>query len=152
MERFTKTTEIENSDEYVNDEKATLRKKKFGKLLAIIICLILAIVAWIYVVETDETKVEKKFDDVSVTILDKSDKFNIYADKVSVTLIGTNSQLVDVDPSKIVVTVSGLEHQDKYGERYCVESISISYEGEEEVEIKEKSVDVWITLEEKSGK
>ncbi len=151
MDKFTKTTEVDISNINPVEDEAP-QKSKTGKIIAAVVCVLLAIVAWIYVVETDETRVEKSFGGIEVVVLDASDDYVIKADKVSVTLVGTNSQLVDVDTSKIIVKVNALKKQDDGEKRYCVYSSSISYEGEEEVEIKEKSVKVWITLEEKTGK
>ena len=151
MDKFTKTTEGELSNVNMVEEEAP-RKSKTGTIIAIIVSLILAISAWLYVVETDDTIVEQEFENIEVVILDQSEKFNIVADNVSVTLCGTNSQLVDVDPSKIVITVDALS-QYKGGEnRYCAYSKEISYDGDLEITFKEKTVKVWITLEEKAEK
>jgi len=151
MDKFTKTTEVDIPNTNPVEDEAP-QKSKTGKIIAAIVCVLLAIIAWIYVVETDDTKVERTFKNIDVVILDSSNDYTIKADKVSVTLVGTNSQLVDVDESKIIVKAKALKKQDNGEKRYCVYSSSISYEGEEEVEIKEKSVEVWITLEEKTGK
>lgn len=151
MDKFTKTTEVDIPNTATVEDEAP-QKSKTGKIIAAVACVLLAIVAWIYVVETDDTKVEKVFDGVEVVVLDSSDDYVIKTDKVSVTLVGTNSQLVDVDASKIIVKVNALKKQNDGKTRYCVYSSSISYEGEEEIEIKEKSVKVWVSLEEKTGK
>ena len=138
MDKFTKTTEGELSNVNMVEEEAPKEGKK-GKIIAIIISLLLAIVAWLYVVETDETIVEKEFNDIAVVILDNSEQFNIIADNVSVTLCGTNSRLVDIDPSKIVVKVNALSQRKGNETRYYAYSNEIFYDGEETVTAKEKS-------------
>ncbi len=151
MDKFTKTTEGELSNVNMVEEEAP-QKGKAGKIVAIIISLLLAISAWLYVVGTDETIVEKKFDDIEVVILDKSEQFNIIADNVSVTLCGTNSQLVEIDPDKIVVKVNAISQRKGNDTRYYAYSNEIFYDGDDTVSVKEKTVKVLITLEEKVGK
>ena len=149
MDKFTKTTEIDISN--VNSvEDDTPQKSKVGKIIAAIVCILLAICAWVYVVETDDTLVEKEFNNVDVVVLDNSDNYTYKAGKVSVTLVGTNSELVDVDPSKIIVKVD--EIQQGKGDVFTVETENLFYEGEEEVTFKEKFISVLITREEKSKK
>lgn len=151
MDKFTKTTEGELSNVNMAEEEAP-QKGKAGKIIAIIISLFLAIAAWLYVVGTDETIVEKKFDDIAVVILDKSEQFNIIADNVSVTLCGTNSQLVEIDPAKIVVKINAMSQRKGNDTRYYAYSNEIFYDGEDTVTVKEQSVKVLITLEEKVEK
>lgn len=104
MDKFTKTTEVDISNmNTVEDE--TPQKGKVGKIIAIVISLLLAISIWIYAMETDETKVEKEYSDIKVVVQNAPKQFDVSASNVSVTLVGTNSQLVDVDPSEIVVIV-----------------------------------------------
>ena len=150
MDKFTKTTEIDIPNTNPVEDEAP-RKSKSGKIVAAIVCILLAIIAWIYVVETDDTMVEKEFNNIDVVILGDSDYYTFKADKVSVTLVGTNSELVDVDPSKIVVKVDALSKQGK-GDVFTVETNLLFYEGEEEVTIKEKLINVLITREEKDKK
>ena len=149
MDKFTKTTEVDISNANPVEDEAP-KKSRVGKIVAAIVCVLLAICAWIYVVETDDTLVEKEFDNVKVVVLDKSDNYTYKPSAVSVTLVGTNSELVDVDPSKIVVKVSGL-HQLK-GDTFTVETDMLFYLGEEEVTFKEKFINVFITREEKDKK
>ena len=149
MDKFTKTTEVYISNANPVEDEAP-KKSRVGKLVAAIVCVLLAICAWIYVVETDDTLVEKEFDNVKVVVLDKSDKYTYKPSAVSVTLVGTNSELVDVDPSKIVVKVSGLHQLN--GDAFTVETDMLFYLGEEEVTFKEKFINVLITREEKDKK
>lgn len=106
MDKFTKTTEIDISNLNLMEEE-TPQKSKIGKVIAIIISLLLSVSIWIYVVETDETSNEMEFDDVAVTVINNNEQFNITADNVSVVLVGTNSQLVDIDSSEIVIKIDG---------------------------------------------
>lgn len=150
MDKFTKTTEIDIPNTNPVEDEAP-KKSKSGKIVAAIVCILLAIVAWIYVVETDDTLVEKEFKNIEVVVLDNSDYYSFIADKVSVTLVGTNSELVDVDPSKIVVKVDALSQQGK-GDVFTVETNLLSYEGEQKVTIKEKLIKVTIIRKEKDKK
>ena len=149
MDKFTKTTEVDISNmNLVEDD--TPQKSKIGKIIAIITSLILAVAAWVYVMETDETIIEQEFKDINVTIVGNTDKYNITAEKVNVVLLGTHSQLVDVDPSKIVVTVNAMsQYKDTVTE--CLATVSYSDE-ELGVEVKDKSIKVKVTFEEKIAK
>ena len=146
MDKFTKTTEVDISNmNLVEDD--TPQKSKIGKIIAIITSLILAVAAWVYVMETDETIIKQEFKDINVTIVGNTDKYNITAEKVNVVLLGTHSQLVDVDPSKIVVTVNAMsQYKDTVTE--CLATVSYSDE-ELGVEVKDKSIKVKVTFEEK---
>lgn len=147
MDKFTKTTEVEISN--MNSvEEETPQKSKVGGIVAIIICLLLSLVAWVYVAETDDAEVEKEYKNVKVVVLDADEQLNIIADDVSVTLVGTNSQLVDVNPADIIVTVNALS--DRHGDDmdYYVVSNSVRYEGTAGVKVKEKEVNVHITIKE----
>ncbi len=104
MDKFTKTTEVDISNMNAVEDEAP-QKGKVGKVIAVIISLLLAVSMWIYVMETDETEIEKNYDDVKVVIKNAPEQFNITANNVSITLVGTNSQLVDVDKAEIVVVV-----------------------------------------------
>ena len=155
MDKFTKTTEGELSNVNLVEEEAP-KKSRIGTVVAIIVSLLLAISAWLYVV--NEATSEMEFNDVKVIVLDESGKFNIIAENVSVTLCGTNSQLVEVDPSKIVVKVNALSQRKGDVMRYCAYSEEIYYDGDVvsddgvELTVKEQTVKVWITLEEKAEK
>ena len=152
MDKFTKTTEVDLSNVNMIEEE-TPQKSKWGKVIAIIVSLVLAVSAWLYAMETDTTTFEKVYDDIDVVVVGKSEKFNISANKVSVTLVGTNSQLVDVDPSKIVVKVDPMkQYKNDSGYKFYAYSDMIYYDGDIDVSVKEKSVKILITLEENIGK
>ena len=104
MDKFTKTTEVDISNMNTVEDEAP-QKGKIGKIIAIVISLLLAVSIWIYAMETDETKVEKEYTDIKVVVQNAPKQFNVTASDVSVTLVGTNSQLVDVDWSEITVIV-----------------------------------------------
>ena len=104
MDKFTKTTEVDISNMNTVEDEAP-QKGKIGKIIAIVISLLLAVSIWIYAMETDETKVEKEYTDIKVVVQNAPKQFNVTASDVSVTLVGTNSQLVDVDRSEITVIV-----------------------------------------------
>ena len=145
MDKFTKTTEVDISNMSVVEEEAP-QKGKAGKIISIIISLILAVIAWVYVMETDETTAEKEFKDIAVTVIDKTDEYKITADKVNVTLVGTNSQLVDVDPSKIIVKVD-VQSQFKGEGDYYVTSNELFLHDDAKVAFKDSTVKVLVHVE-----
>lgn len=151
MDKFTKTTEVEFAN--MNSvEEETPQKSKVGKIVAIVISLLLSVIAWVYVAETDDTEVEKEFKNIKVVVLDANEQFDIIADNVSLTLIGTNSQLVDVNTADIVVTVNALSARHGDDTDYYAVSNSISYDGAADVKIKESEVNVHITIKDNGVK
>ena len=104
MDKFTKTTEIDISNMNLIEEEPP-QKSKAGRIITIIISLLLSVTLWLYVTETDETKIDKEFNDIQVNIVNATEQFNITADNVSVVLTGTNSQLVDVEKNDIIVEI-----------------------------------------------
>ena len=146
MDKFTKTTEVDISNmNTVEDE--TPQKGKIGKIIAIIISLLLAISIWIYAMETDETKVEKEYSDIKVVVQNAPEQFNVSASNVSITLVGTNSQLVDVDPSEIVVIVDASQVNEAGA--FEVVTVDITVTEENGVAVKDNFVKVKLSVKEK---
>lgn len=142
MDRFTKTTETDISN--MNLEEATPQKSKAGKIIAIIISLLLSIAIWLYVVETDDTKITKEYNDVSVTIINSNDKFNITADKAEeVLLMGTNGQLVDIEASDIIVEIDA-STIDKAGDYTVIAKAVYVMKDNTPVEFEHKTVSVTV--------
>ncbi len=133
MDKFTKTTEIDISNMNLIEEEPP-QKSKIGKIITIIVSLLLSITLWLYVIETDETKIDKEFDDIQVNIVNATEQFNITADNVSVVLTGTNSQLVDVEKSDIIVEIDAEEIK-KSGD-YTVMAHKVYVDDDISVEVK----------------
>lgn len=155
MDRFTKTTEGELFNVNMVEEEAP-KKSKASKIVAIIVSLVLAVSAWLYVINGSTGEME--FTNIKVTVLDETEKFNIVAEDVSVTLCGTYGQLVEIDPSKIVVKVKALPQRKGDVTRFCAYSEEVYYDGNIEIDdgieisVKEKVIKVWINLKEKAEK
>ena len=155
MDRFTKTTEGELSNVNMVEEEAP-KKSRASKIVAIIVSFVLAVSAWLYVI--NDSTGEMEFTNIKVTVLDETEKFNIVADDVSVTLCGTYGQLVEIDPSKIIVKVKALPQRKGDVTRYCAYSEEVYYDGNIEIDdgvelsVKEKVIKVWINLKEKAEK
>lgn len=133
MDKFTKTTEIDISQMSLIEEEPP-QKSKVGRIITIIISLILSVTLWLYVTETDDTKIEKEFNDIQVNIVNVTEQFNITADNVSVVLTGTNSQLVDIEKDDIIVEIDA-EQIDKSGD-YAVMAHKVYVDDDISVEVK----------------
>lgn len=133
MDKFTKTTEVDISKMSLIEEEPP-QKSKVGKVVTIIISLLLSITLWLYVTETDITKIEKEFNDIQVNIINATEQFNITADNVSVVLTGTNSQLVDVEKDDIIVEIDAGQI-DKSGD-YAVMAHKVYVDDDISVEVK----------------
>lgn len=146
MDKFTKTTEVDISNMGLIEEE-TPQKSRVGKIIAMIISLILAVSIWLYVVETDDTLVEKEFTNVEVKIVNLSADLDIVADPVTVILTGTNSKLVDIDEEDIIVEI----YADlvKEGDTVVTENYKAYINGEEQpsvdVKVKSSKINIKVT-------
>ena len=148
MDKFTKTTEVDISNMGLIEEE-TPQKGKAGKIIAMIISLLLAVSIWLYVVETDDTLVEKEFSNVEVKVVNLSADRDIVADPVTVILTGTNSKLVDIDEADIIVEIDADKIKD--GDTFVTEYYKAYINGEEEpsVDVKVKSSKIKIKVTKK---
>ncbi len=104
MDKFTKTTEIDISA--MNEmEDETPKKSSAGKVIAMIFCLIFAIIIWFLVMELDTSKQERKFENISVEIIGGED-YLIQGDlSVDVVFVGTNKELASIKKDEIKATL-----------------------------------------------
>jgi YbbR domain-containing protein len=113
MDKFTKTTEIDISA--MNEmEDETPKKSKVGKIIAMVICLIIAIFIWMLVMEVDTTIYEKEFKDISVEIIDDNNNYQLAStvNKLNIIVKGTNSDLVDIKESDIKIYLESSSFDD----------------------------------------
>ena len=142
MDKFAKTTEIDISNMTFEEEPP--QKHKAGKIIAIILSLLISVAIWLYVIETDETKIEKEFKDVSVNIINSNDTFNITPENANVVLIGTTSQLVDIEKSDIIIEIDA--SQIKEVGRYDVIAKSVYVENDIMIEV-ENQASFYVTVD-----
>ena len=140
MDKFTKTTEVDISNMGLIEEE-TPQKSKVGKIIAIIVSLLISISVWLYVVETDDTDVEEIYDNISVSIDAENADYIVIAQKVSVIITGTNSELVDIDESDIFVEIdaSDLEPGDEYAKKYNAYVVNENGEINPSISVKVKN-------------
>ena len=104
MDKFTKTTEIDISA-MTDMEEETPKKSNIGNIIAMICCLIFAIVIWFFVMEGDSSVSERKFNDIPVSIYN-CDQYNVEGEKnLDVVIAGVNKELAEIDKSMINVTL-----------------------------------------------
>lgn len=110
MDKFSKTTEIDVSS--INSmEEDTPKSGKAGKIIAAIFSLLLAVVIWIYVMETDTQIYEHEY---TVAEFELSEKVNFKItpkQELVFVVSGTRSALADVDEDdlKVVIDTSSIE-------------------------------------------
>lgn len=100
MDKFTKTTEIDISA-MTEMEDETPQKSSAGKVVAMIFCLIFAIIIWLFVMEIDTSIQEREYKNIS--ILKVSDAgYTVTGDEnVDVILTGFSHELADIDRNEI---------------------------------------------------
>lgn len=144
MDKFTKTTSTDISSMHTVEEE-TPNTSKVGKVVAFIICLLLAVSFWVYVSETSTETYEKDFDDVTVIAINTNEKFNIQADSVDVVVTATKSQIADLSNEKIIVEIdaSGIASSGEYS--VAIKRVYIDGAAEIKAVAKVSSVNVVVT-------
>ncbi len=67
MDRFSKTTEIDTAEiTAATMEDDTPKKSKATNIIALVLCLLIAVIVWVFVMETDTNYIEKNYDDIPV--------------------------------------------------------------------------------------
>lgn len=108
MDRFSKTTEIDTAEiTAATMEDDTPKKSKVSNIIALILCILIAIVVWMFVMETDTNYIEKDFDDVPVYSDVISDN---PIDKIDIVVTGIRNNIIDIKASDIKLVLTG----DKY--------------------------------------
>ena len=147
-DKFTKTTETDISNMTLMEEE-TPQKSKVGTVISIIISLILSVSLWLYVVDTDDNKIEKAFDDIEVQIINPNSEYDITAERVTVILVGTKSQLVDVYASEIIVEINGDDISKEGESQIKAHNVYIDDDRDLAVEVKDVHLSVKVNVKEK---
>jgi len=104
MDKFSRTTEIDTAGVLSAIEEETPKKSRRGNIIALVICILVAVFIWAYVVDTNPEIVDAQFSDVTVTF--ESEQYNVeIKTKVDVTVSGTVSDIVDISKSDITVYI-----------------------------------------------
>ena len=146
MDKFTKTTSTDISSMHTVEEE-TPNISKVGKVVAFIICLLLAVSFWVYVSETSTETYEKDFDDVPVVIINSNEQFNIQADSVDVVITATKSQFADLSNESIIVEIDAGNITS--GGEYSVEIKKAYIDGEADIKVVPKKASVSVVVTEK---
>ena len=101
MEKFTKTTEIDISAMNEIEDEAP-KKSNVGNVIAIIVCLLLAILIWVFVIETDDSLTSKVY---KVNVTDTVDGYEIVNTSINVEIKATRSDLADLSKDEIIVMI-----------------------------------------------
>lgn len=104
MDKFSRTTEIDTAGVLNAIEQDTPKKSRRGNIIALIICIFVAVGIWAYVMYTDPEIHEKEFDDIKVTC--ESDEYSVTVlDEVNVVIKGTNLEITEIKKSDIKVVI-----------------------------------------------
>ena len=102
MDKFTKTTEIDISA-MTEMEDETPKKSSAGKVIAMIFCLIFAIIIWLFVMEIDSSIQEREYNNISI-LKDNNVGYTITGEEtIDIILTGLNKELADIDRDEIKV-------------------------------------------------
>ena len=105
MDKFSRTTEIDTAGVLSAIEEETPKKSRRGNIIALVICVLVAIFIWAYVVDTNPEITSIEFSNVEVAV--QSDEYNVVLKtQVDITVSGTISDVVDISRSDISVYIS----------------------------------------------
>ena len=105
MDKFSRTTEIDTAGVLSAIEEETPKKSRRGNIIALVICVLVAIFIWAYVVDTNPEISSIEFSNVEVAV--QSDEYNVVLKtQVDITVSGTISDIVDINRSDISVYIS----------------------------------------------
>ena len=107
MDRFSKTTEIDTAEiTAATMEDDTPKRSKATNIIALVLCLLIAVIVWIFVMETDTNYIEKSLDSVPV-YGDYVDQSPI--DHTTIVVKGIRKNVIDISANdlKLVALVDG---------------------------------------------
>ena len=108
MDKFSRTTEIDTAGVLNAIEQDTPKKSRKGNIIALVICIFVAIGIWAYVMYTDPEIHEKEFDNIQVTY--EGDDYEIIAiEEVDVVIKGTNRDITSISKSDIKIVIVNKE-------------------------------------------
>lgn len=105
MDKFTKTTEIDISSMSAIEED-TPKSGKWGKIVALILCLLLAVIIWVYVMETDTSIKTKTIEDVNVTSVTANGYNSTTVPSFDIEASGIFRDLVDIKKEDIRIDIT----------------------------------------------
>jgi len=104
MDKFSRTTEIDTAGVLNAIEQDTPKKSRRGNIIALIICIFVAVGIWAYVMYSDPEIHEKELSNVKVIC--ESDDYNVeILEEVDVIIKGTNLNITEASKSDISVVI-----------------------------------------------
>ena len=104
MDKFSRTTEIDTAGVLSAIEEETPKKSRRGNIIALIICIFVAIFIWAYVVDTNTEIDSVHFSDVDVIV--NSVEYDVeIKTQVDITISGTVRDIVDIGRTDISVYI-----------------------------------------------
>ena len=126
MDKFSRTTEIDTTGVLNAIEQDAPKKSRRGNIIAFVLCVLAAIVIWLYVMDTDSEIIEKEFVEVPVVVEDCGYDVEIKT-PVNITIKGTKGELVDIKRSEIKVVVESERIQEKAAYGAMLTQVPITY-------------------------
>ena len=104
MDKFTKTTEMDISA-MSEMENVSPKKSKLGSIISIIVCLLIAVIIWLFAMENDVTRHTREFNDVQVNLIGNNG-YTVSGDlNIDIVLVGANKDLADIKKEDIYVVL-----------------------------------------------
>ena len=145
MDKFSRTTELDTAGVLNAIEEDTPKKSRRGNIIALIVCLVVAVVIWGHVMNTDTTVYEKDYVDIDI-IVDSNEYTVTPKGTLSVVVKGTKSELVDIKRSEIkaVINSSQINREGEYKV-----PVTCYVEEDVDIEIKQSVTEILVKVESK---
>ena len=126
MDKFSRTTEIDTTGVLNAIEQDAPKKSRTGNIIAFVLCVLAAIVIWLYVMDTDAEIIENEYLDVPVVVEDCGYDVEVKT-QVDIIIKGTKGELVDIKRSEIKIVVESERIQEKAAYGAMLTQVPITY-------------------------
>ena len=126
MDKFSRTTEIDPAGVLTAIEQDAPQTSRTGNIIAFVLCVLAAIVIWLYVMDTDAEIIENEYLDVPVVVEDCGYDVEVKT-PVDIIIKGTKGELVDIKRSEIKIVVESERIQEKAAYGAMLAQVPITY-------------------------
>ncbi|MBQ7412619.1 MAG: hypothetical protein IJW10_06940 [Clostridia bacterium] len=112
MDRFSKTTEIDTAEiTAATMEDDTPKKSKATNIIALVLCLLIAVIVWVFVMETDTNYIEKNYDDIPVYAESMAESPIEYK---TIAIRGARKNVIEIKAEDIMLVVDSNDSYTAY--------------------------------------
>ena len=112
MDRFSNTTEIDSAEiTAASMEDDTPKKSIATNIIALVLCLLIAVIVWVFVMETDTNYIEKNYDDIPVYAESMAESPIYYK---TIAIRGARKNVIEIKAEDIMLVVDSNDSYTAY--------------------------------------